>query len=334
MIKKRNYSLRSKERTYLGHLERVTKKQGSALITALFIMTLIAIVATAITTRLYTDIYRTQRMEQSDRLYLASQAVTFWAMDRIMDKSQKLISFGSLGKVLEYPEKLQTIYPNVKISGVLYDLQARFNLNNLKKTSYQAMFYGLLEQKTPNLEAQNRKLLLDATINWVNGSVSEGTVQHNEWIDRYLKQTPIYYPGYQPMQNVSEFRLVYGVNAEIYQALSPFLTALPEETALNLNTASKELIRTLGNGLNDSDAQELLELRGIKGFSDLTKINPFLTKHNISANEITLESNYYLCVATTTTPNLTLTTYVVIKREQNKAHQFITRVLSESLNTI
>ena len=59
------------------------KSLGSALISALFIMTLVAIAATAMSTRLRLDIYRTSTHINSDKLYLASQAVTWWAMDKL-----------------------------------------------------------------------------------------------------------------------------------------------------------------------------------------------------------------------------------------------------------
>ncbi|MFZ4077782.1 MAG: type II secretion system minor pseudopilin GspK, partial [Legionellaceae bacterium] len=53
--------------------------KGSALISALFLMTLVAIGATAMSSRLQLDIYRTRLILTSDALSLASEAVTFWA---------------------------------------------------------------------------------------------------------------------------------------------------------------------------------------------------------------------------------------------------------------
>lgn len=63
--------------------------KGGALLTALFIMTLVAIVATAMSIRLQTDIYRTRLVLTHDKLYLASQAVTFWALGELRDGKQK-----------------------------------------------------------------------------------------------------------------------------------------------------------------------------------------------------------------------------------------------------
>lgn len=60
--------------------------KGSALLTALFIMTLVAIVATAMSTKVQLDIYRTRLILTHDKLYFASQAVTFWSMGQLADK--------------------------------------------------------------------------------------------------------------------------------------------------------------------------------------------------------------------------------------------------------
>ena len=45
------------------------KNKGGALLTALFIMTLVAIVATAMSTRLQLDIYRTDLIVSHNKLY-------------------------------------------------------------------------------------------------------------------------------------------------------------------------------------------------------------------------------------------------------------------------
>jgi general secretion pathway protein K len=56
---------------------------GSALISALFIMTLIAIAATAMTLRLQLDIYRTRLLLTTNKQHYAAQFATFWAIDTL-----------------------------------------------------------------------------------------------------------------------------------------------------------------------------------------------------------------------------------------------------------
>ena len=71
----------------MAHIKTHGNKRGSALLSALFIMTLVAICATAMSMRLQLDIYRTRLTLDSDKLYLASQAVTFWAMDILSEQN-------------------------------------------------------------------------------------------------------------------------------------------------------------------------------------------------------------------------------------------------------
>jgi general secretion pathway protein K len=74
----------------IPNLNRTQSHRGSALISALFIMTLVAIAATAMSTRLQLDIYRTRLTLITDKLYLASQYVTFWAMSELTYSKKKV----------------------------------------------------------------------------------------------------------------------------------------------------------------------------------------------------------------------------------------------------
>ncbi|MCC5015899.1 MULTISPECIES: type II secretion system minor pseudopilin GspK [unclassified Legionella] len=306
------------------------KNKGSALISALFIMTLVAIAATAMSTRLQLDIYRTRLTINSDKLYLASQALSFWAMDML---SSKKISFrvGDVyGKISNFPTKLQRLYPEALIEGGLYDLQARFNLNNLTDKKYQALFAQLLESISSQMTPDERKELTLATTNWLM-PYQPGV--GNEFFSYYLRKKPGYYPSQQPMQSVSELRLIKGVNAKLYQRLFPYVIALPESTPININTAPKQLLMTLGNGLNEEQVNELLAARRKKGISDLKEIYPILEKLNIRSDQITVESQYFMTIATVRIGELSLVNYTIIKRNKDKQGKMAALILSESLNT-
>ena len=56
-----------------------------------------------------------------------------------------------------------------------------------------------------------------------------------------------YLPSDQPMQDISELRLVHGFTHDIYNILLPHVTALPNRPELNLNTATAEVLETIGN---------------------------------------------------------------------------------------
>ncbi len=309
------------------------RRDGSALLSALFIMTLVTMVATVMSSTIQLAIYRTRLIQNSDRLNLASQAIPFWAMERLADPKQTLTALDSSGLVLIFPNKLQHMYPGVVIQGHIYDLQARLNLNNLMDPNYKAVLYGVLEKTLSKSNGTGRKLIIDVIVNWIKGA-NEARTGHDSWFDLYLKQKPIYLPSYQPMENISELRSVYGINASLYQALLPFVTVLPETTPINLNTAPLELIMSLGNGMKQQDAEDLLKIRRHRELKTLDEVKLWIEKFNIPDKEVTFKSDYFLSIARCTSQGLTLTNYTVINRHQDKRGKLSFRILSESLNTL
>jgi len=313
-------------------VNNLSSKRGSALLSALFIMTLVAIAATAMSTRLQLDIYRLRLSLTADKLYLASQGITFWALDLMIDPNKKFTESGPEGKLLSYPEKLQHSYPDVLTTGELYDLQARFNLNNLQDKKYHPVFLRLLENAANKNTSTPYKTLIKAILHWIK-PYQPGRGQ-DEFLDYYLKQKPIYLPSFQPLQSVSELRLIKGVSAKLYQTLLPSITVLPETTPININTAPKKLLMALGNGLTESQANELIEARGKKGLLDLHKITLLLQKLDLPAEQITIGSQYFLSVAKASTQDLTLSVYTIIKRSEDKNGQLSSSIVHQSLNTL
>lgn len=308
-------------------------QRGSALITALFIMTLVAIAATAMSTRIQLDIYRTRLMITSDKLLLASQAISFWGVD-ILSKPKLSFSYNKKNpsKLAEFPVKLQTIYPDVRLRGELIDLQSRFNINNILDNKFQPFFFKLLEHAVEAKQNNQRQLLLRSLFFWINQFIPEHGM--DELSQYYLKQHPPYYPANQPMQSVSELRLVQGVEPTLFQALRPYITALPTVTPININTAPKALLLSLGNGLKEDDLSELLQKRAEKGITtpdDLAKITQKLA---IPSNQVTLESEYYLIKSYAHSALLNSTVYTTVKRSKDHKGKITVSILNVALNPI
>jgi general secretion pathway protein K len=135
------------------------------------------------------------------------------------------------------------------------------------------------------------------------------------------------------MQHVSELRFLKAFDAERYQVLLPYLTALPEITAINLNTASKEILSILGDGLTDSQVNEILSARGKKGIQQLETITPLLERLNIKKEQVTLDSNYFLSVALASIDGQQLSVYTILKRQTDSKNNTTVRILSQRFNT-
>ena len=301
---------------------------GSALISALFIMTLVAIAATAMSARLQLDIYRTQLTLLSDKLYLASQGINFWAMGEL--NKSKLAVISAQDKLMDFPKQYQSYYPNLTMSGAIYDLQGRFNLNNLVDKKNYFTFLQLLEQIAPKTSPQERKALGLALQHWVNAF--KLGVGNDEWFSFYLKQKPPYFPSQQLLQSVTELKLIKGFNYLIYQSLEKYITVLPQSTPININIASKKVLQTLGNGLTNAQANEIINTRGQKGI-DPKKLEPLLKKFNIRKEQVTLESEYFMSAAMIKSQDLTLISYAFYKRTIDKKKHILVSLLKESFNT-
>lgn len=309
-------------------------QKGSALISALFIMTLVAIAATAMTLRLQQDIYKTDLTIQSDSLYLASQGVVFWAMGEIANPKNTFTEMNAKGQIANFPKKMQSLFTGIQVSGDLYDLQGLFNLANLQlPTNLQdiSSFNNLVKQILSKPKSAQDAIFY-ALQDWqLPYDLGKGKDAYTSY---YLSQNPPYYPSHQPMKSISEFRLLQDVSAQDYLKLLPFMTVLPERTPVNINTAPKPVLMSLQKDINESEVQEIIQARENGGINNLDKITPLLDKLKISTNQIVIASEYFLIVSTVSNQDLTLVNYTIIKRETDKNNRTHARIISQSLNTL
>lgn len=311
----------------------MTTSKGSALITALFIMTLVAIATTAISMRIQLDIYRTSLTLQTDKLYLASQLISFWAMSELSNKGKTFAANLGNEKVLIFPRNLENLVPGFSIKGNVYALQGRLNLNNIKDKRYNGIFLRLLKQKISDQDVEAQKKIALSLRQWLSPYLPG--LGQDEFFSYYMQQKPPYYPSQQPMQSPSEFRLLYNISAKNYVDLSNFVTALPEETTpININFASKPLLMSLGNDINESQVAEILAARSKTGFIDKTDLPPLLEKLHIEASQVTIENQYFLSVAEVASKDTSLFLYSIFKRQTTKSGAITLDLISETLNTL
>ena len=151
------------------------------------------------------------------------------------------------------------------VTGRITDAQGRFNLNNLVRQGTVSaedvlVFQRLLQEQDLPVE------LVGALVDWLDG---DSVTQPNgaEDVD-YLSGERPYRAANQPLQSVEELRLVKGFSGEIVNKLRPFVTALPQATAININTASAELLSALF-AISLTEAQQLVDQRSEEPFKDI-----------------------------------------------------------------
>ena len=287
------------------------KTRGSALLSALAIMALIAIIATTIMVQLQMRIKQTLWGIQKDTMYVALDAVTLWGINILLDPTFDAPHADSTGRIRNFPTPYQSITQNIITTAHIYDLQSRLNINNLVEDSYRPVFFYLFTQQSgtenPNLQLAR----MEAIIDWLKPADPSRGKDSN--IDYYLTQKPPMLPSHFNMQDTSELQLVSGMNEKVLNAISPYITALPEVTKINIFTAPKSVIKALQPEITPDGLDHFIEMRETLSPPEYD-IHPLLEKYHIPYGLITLQSQYFLIVGTVTYQSKHLTQYSVLKR--------------------
>jgi general secretion pathway protein K len=282
-------------------------QKGSATVMALIVVSLISICIASLVwqqdfeirkTRIYkenTQVYWLQRsLIDVVRLVLRidlqnSQGVDhlgeIWAMP--IEKS----SIEDFLKNQDLPEELTS----VKFSGSIQDAQGLFNISNLWDENLS----------TVNLVAiQTYANLLDQL--GLNKTLATQTAQYILLNNRRL-------------QYLDELINVPGYTSDMIKRLSQFAIVLPEPTAINLNTASVEILLALWPSLSPADALKFSQLRlsmPLKNQSDIgqlfSKIQPNKTLEESSA--VGVKSDYWLANTNMLIDRRNINTQTLIKR--------------------
>lgn len=310
------------------------KQTGSALITALFIMTIVAIMAMAMALYLQISIRRSELLINTNKLYYSIGAVKYWASNLLlMDAKQQNndIIFDQLPQDFTPTDVGLTLDNGIILQGKINDLQARFNINNLLDSNYIASFSQLIKIVIPSIDSSTAQQITDNITRALISKQHSGTGENNKSLIMVSSSN-----NPRLFASVTELRMIPGISPAILQQLLPYISALPETTAININTAPEQVLMCLGKGLSRDQVALIIRLRdsnnGFKSLAQFTS-SPGIQALNIPAQETTVSSNYFLLQATARLGVQKLTLFDIINRtEANKKVQLT--VLSESRDSI
>ena len=284
------------------------RQQGIALITAVIIVTMASIAAVAMAHTLQLSIRRTSNILTSDQIYMYTLGSEAWARGMLIrdlqDPDKK--SYDGLDEDWAAPLPLTPVEGG-DVQAQTNDLQARFNLNNL----YLATEASEQDKQRVTLELRlfQRLLMLleleesiaQATADWIDQDINlqfpNGAEDNN-----YLSNDLPYRTGNDRMGSPTELRLVKGMTAEVYEKLAPYVTALPETTEININTADALLLRAIVMDLDEGSAEEIINEREENPFKDkqnfIVKLKVLLDENKVISQEIdpviSVTSRFYL----------------------------------------
>jgi general secretion pathway protein K len=275
--------------------------RGVALITALLVVAMAALAATALLSSANLAIHRTAGMRDSEQGWWVARGVEAWVLG-ILEDDRKEGAFDALGEA--WAQKIDALpVEQGFVTGGIVDLQGRFNLNNLDPRisgeKHQRQFRTLLRNLT---EVELPQGLDSAVRDWIDEDQNPNSMNGAEDAE-YLNLTPPYRAANQPFTVASELLAIRGMTPEIYAQLRALVTALPvakgapKATRINVNTAEPAVLRALSETTNDDKLAQFVGRRvddPVENAAELTAlIGEGIWGADVSAELLDFKSEYF-----------------------------------------
>ncbi|MNY99903.1 type II secretion system minor pseudopilin GspK [Acinetobacter calcoaceticus] len=264
-------------------------QQGVALLTILIMVALATILAASIAKHQTNTMENTgYLMRQNQSLLYAKSAEAFFSELLIQDAN-------NAGGVDHLKETWAQPMPPFSIedgsvSGRLIDESGKFNLNNLTTNegkvneAAKSWFERLLVRV--GLPAE----LSQAVIDWQD-SDDEPSGPMGAESSYYEGLDPSYLASNAKFHRIEELKLVRGFDGKKYDLIAPYISALPENTKVNINTASPLVLASIDEKLDVGAVEKELQMRqqNLKFFQnvdELWQLNAFSTVDTQKRTEV------------------------------------------------
>ncbi|MBF0192365.1 MAG: type II secretion system minor pseudopilin GspK [Magnetococcales bacterium] len=268
-------------------------RRGAALLTALLIVSVAVTVTIGMISAQHLDIRASGNILERDRgLHLALGGEA-WAMG-ILSRDAVESEHDHLNEIWAASPPPIPVTGGTA-SGRITDLQGRFNLNNLVHEGKQNPVERARFERLLRVMGLDGRLAL-AVVDWIDAD-SQVSQPGGAEDETYLGRRPPYRAANQPFVTPTELRLVEGFNEEAVSRLLPLVTALPERTELNVNTAPVELLMTLVDNMTRSEAMILDDKRQRgEGFKELATLlaEPLFKGREVLSGGLTVSSRFFL----------------------------------------
>jgi general secretion pathway protein K len=264
---------------------------GVALITAILVVALATTAAIAMVSRQQFDVRRSANMLSMEQGLLYQQGIEGWTM-QILRRDRKANDTDSLAD--DWAISLPPLpVEEGMIAGRINDLQGAFNLNTLW---HDGKVDGLALERFKRLMmiVGVEEFSASSVVDWIDSDI-DPTLPDGAEDDHYLGTTIPHRSANRFMESRSELMQLARMSAKDYQRLTPYVVTLPTATAINVNTAPKEILRSLADGISESDADALIAARGEKGFRSVQEFlsQQALAGRAVSPNGLSVASSYF-----------------------------------------
>ncbi len=246
----------------------------------------------------------------------------------------------SLKEIWADPEALEmdegSAYEGVKFSIKIEDLSGRVNINlQLDKNGepdliQQKILERLLRSLDSKLEDEKIGDIVNSIKDWIDTddevSDEEGLGAENSYYQGL--STPFSCKN-APLKNLEELRLIKGINIELYNKISKYLTIYGEKE-ININTADAKVLQSLSEDMDSESAGNMIEYRDDEK-NDLSTANWYKSVQgmsDINLDSVTVSSTYFKIISTGTRGDMKKTIQSMLERKKEGT----IRVLSQKID--
>jgi len=322
----------------LGLLSSIKKQQGLALITVLFIFALVSLLAISMQSRQKMSMAQASAsisLTQAQLLMVSTEDIAKAALkfegDRDLNGGDQWDTASELWNKV-FPVEV----PGANIEIYIRDLQGLFNLNSLAPGTNAAVATQRFERLLDELLIPGANTIAQNTRDWMDPNSSANNL--------YQSEEPPYSASANIFTHPSELMLIQEVNRDIFRKIEPYVTALPTDTALNINTSHAKILQSWDTALKLDDAEEVIaEAHGlpcgpqarknnlfekVDDFWAHAKIAPLVKVKNSTTgkwdpDEFDVYTKYFSVFIKITTEDRELVLESIIKRDMTAGDEFI-----------
>ena len=311
-------------------------QRGVALITVLLVVAIVTVICAGMIARQQLSIRGTGNQLQARQAWhyaLGGEALAQTLLRRDLQLSGEGTGQPAVDHLLEPWALPQPAYDLDEGQGQVQvrieDLAGRFNLNSL------------VQEQQPNAAAlaQFRRLLqrlqitepyAERLVDWID-SDQQPSGEFGAEDNAYLLLEPPYRTAGRRLEDLSELRLLLGMRDEDFQRLAPYVSALPADTPLNINTASAMVLSSLADSLSPSAAESLVKARQATPFRDTASFmaQPALSGVQLQGTNIAVTSQFFQAISEVRLADRRLALVSRLRREDNGDVRVLQRNLGQ-----
>ena len=269
-------------------------QRGVALITVLLVVAVVTVVCASLIARQQLAIRSSANqlhVRQAWHYALGGETLAQALLRRDLLQGNPRAPVDHLGEAWAQPLAPFALDEGGELQVSIVDPTGRFNLNSLVRKG-QANEAAVAQFRRLLRSLQIDEPYAERLVDWLDAD-QEPNGSFGAEDNQYLLAQPAYRAANRILSDESELRLLLEMTESDYQRLLPFVSVLPADATLNVNTASARVLASLADGLPLATAQALVASRGTQGYPDVASFVAQLPGLTVQSQGLAVGSQYF-----------------------------------------